>query len=391
MDANSQAIEWRHPGTPAPTSPRIREVNARDFRSYERARLALGDGLTVISGPNGAGKTNLLEAVYFGCTGRSCRASNEREVIRFGASSTRVVADVEAADGDHQLAVGFAPGEPKRLLIDDAPVDSMLDSDVRPLLTVFLPERLDLVKGPPAVRRSHLDQLVAALWPARVQTRRAYAQTLAQRNALIARIRGYGGSHGGLAAWDLQLARHGIELMADRRAAVSAVSEGFSELAEALGVGAPAAVVYRPRSRARSAQELADDLATKTRSDLERGFTGHGPHRDELSLLRDGRELRTYGSQGQQRLALLALLIAERDAIGRLRGSLPVMLLDDVMSELDHDRRSALSMRLRESAGQAVVTCAESSHVPGADSPAVAAVTVSPGGVLTSARHPEAG
>jgi DNA replication and repair protein RecF len=344
----------------------------------------------VIVGPNGAGKTNLLEAVYFGCTGRSCRASNEREVVRFGASSTRVVVRLEAADGDHQLAVGFAPGEPKRLLVDDAPVDTMLDSAVRPLLTVFLPDRLGLVKGPPAVRRAHLDQLVAALWPARVQTRRAYAQTLAQRNALIARIRGYGGSRGDLAAWDQQLARHGIALMADRNSAVDTVSALVAEFAEELGVGAPTAIAYRPRSRAESAQELADELAAKAESDLERGFTGHGPHRDELSLVRDGRELRTYGSQGQQRLALLALLLAERDAIGRLRGSLPVMLLDDVMSELDHSRRLALSTRLRAGAGQAVVTSAELSHVPGAESSEVEAVTVSPGGRLGPALEWEA-
>jgi DNA replication and repair protein RecF len=297
---------------------------------------------------------------------------------------------VEADDGAHQLAVGFAPGEPKRLLVDDAPVDTMLDSAVRPLLTVFLPDRLDLVKGPPAVRRSHLDQLVAALWPARVQTRRAYAQALAQRNALIARIRGYGGSRGDLAAWDLQLARHGIALMADRRAAVDAVSDLVAELAEELGVGAPATIAYRPRSRAESAQELADELAAKTESDLERGFTGHCPHRDELSILRDGRELRTYGSQGQQRLALLALLLAERDAIGHLRGSLPVMLLDDVMSELDHARRLSLSTRLRTGAGQAIVTSAELSQVPCADWPEVEAVTVSPGGGLGPALHREA-
>lgn len=389
MNGETQAIEFRDSGVLAPTSPRIREVSVRDFRSYERARLTLGDGLTVITGPNGAGKTNLLEAVYFGCTGRSCRASNEREVVRFGAPSTRVVVRVQAADGDHQLAVGFAPGEPKRLVVDDAPVDTMLNSAVRPLLTVFLPDRLDLVKGPPAVRRAHLDQLVAALWPARVQTRRAYAQTLAQRNALIARIRGHGGSRGGVAAWDLQLARHGIALMADRRSAVDAVSEPIAEFAQELGVGAPTAIAYRPRSRAESAQELADELAAKTDSDLERGFTGHGPHRDELSLLRDGRELRTYGSQGQQRLALLALLLAERDAIGRLRGSLPVMLLDDVMSELDHGRRLALSTRLRAGAGQAVVTSAELSQVPGADSSDVEAVTVSPGGMLGPALQRE--
>jgi DNA replication and repair protein RecF len=360
----------------------VRDISLRDFRSYERTRLTLGAGLTVIFGPNGAGKTNLLEAIYFGCTGGSCRASNEREVVRFGASSTRVVVNLEAADGDHRLAVGFAPGEPKRLLVDDAPVDTLLDTMVRPLLTVFLPDRLDLVKGPPSIRRSHLDQLVAALWPARVQTRRAYAQALAQRNALIARLRSYGGSHGDLAAWDLQLARHGIALMADRRAAVDAVSELVVVLGEELSLGAPAAIAYRPRSRADSADELAAELAARTESDLERGFTGHGPHRDELSLLRDGRELRTYGSQGQQRLALLALLLAEREAICSLRGTLPVMLLDDVMSELDTERRLALSMRLRGSAGQAVVTSAELDHVPGGNSPDVLAVAVSSRGVL---------
>jgi DNA replication and repair protein RecF len=178
--------------------------------------------------------------------------------------------------------------------------------------------------------------------------------------------------------------------MADRTAAVTAVSELVPELAEELGMGASMAIAYRPRSRAESAEDLADELAVKTESDLERGFTGHGPHRDELSLLRDGRELRTYGSQGQQRLALLALLLAERDAIARLRGSLPVMLLDDVMSELDHERRLALSTRLRAGAGQAVVTSAELSQVPGADLSEVSAVAVSRGGMLGLAPPREA-
>jgi DNA replication and repair protein RecF len=176
-----------------------------------------------------------------------------------------------------------------------------------------------------------------------------------------------------------------MALMADRSCAVNAIAELVAEFAEELGVGASAAITYRPRSRAESVQELADELAAKTGSDLERGFTGHGPHRDELSLLRNGRELRTYGSQGQQRLALLALLLAEREAIGRLRGSLPVMLLDDVMSELDQDRRLALSTRLRRGAGQAVVTSAECSQVPGAELQEVAAVTVSSDGTLSSA------
>ncbi len=361
---------------------RVRHLSLRDFRSYERADLTLGDGLTVIFGSNGAGKTNLLEAGYFGCTGRSCRAGNEREVVRFGARSTRVVARVAGDDGEHELAVGFAPGEAKRLTVDGAVVESLLEAEARPLLTVFLPERLELVKGPPAVRRAHLDQLVGALWPARAGTRRLYSQALAQRNALIARVRAHGGSRESLASWDIQLAHHGIALMADRRAAVETVAEIASEIAAELGLGAPAAVAYRPRSHAESAEALASEIAARTGTDLERGFSGHGPHRDDLALLRDGRELRTYGSQGQQRLALLALLLAEREAIGRHRRSLPVLLLDDVMSELDHSRRSALSGRLRADGGQALITASELEHVPGGDAADVHAVAVKASGVL---------
>src|ERR1700704_4649482 len=160
-------------------------LSLRDFRSYHDAQLTLGEGLTVVWGPNGAGKTNLLEALYFGCTGRSCRTANEREVVRFAAKTTRVVVSCIGADGPHELAVGFSPGEPKRMRADGAAVERLLDVENRPLVSVFLPDRLELVKGSPSLRRAHLDQFVAALWPARAVTRRADAQALEARNALI--------------------------------------------------------------------------------------------------------------------------------------------------------------------------------------------------------------
>src|SRR5215216_7698077 len=188
----------------------VARLRLRDFRGYAAAEVRLGQGLTVVHGRNGAGKTNLLEALYFGCTGRSCRTSTEREVVRFDAVATRVEVSGRDRDGEHELSVGFAPGETKRLKVDGAPVERLLDAPVRPLVSVFLPDRLELVKGPPALRRSHLDALVAALWPARAATRRAYAQTLAQRNALLARLRAGHGSRASLGAWDLELARHAV-------------------------------------------------------------------------------------------------------------------------------------------------------------------------------------
>jgi DNA replication and repair protein RecF len=360
-------------------------LTVRDFRGYEHASATLGAGLTVIYGPNGAGKTNLIEALYFGCTGRSCRTTNEREVVRFGAKATRVEVTALADDGEHRLAVGFAPGEPKRMRVDGAAVERLQDVAGRPLVSVFLPDRLELIKGAPALRRAHLDQLVAALWPARVATRRSYAQALAQRNALIARIRGSGAPRGSLASWDAQLARYGIALMEDRRVALDSVTEPFRRLASELGLDGEASISYRPRSRAATAEELAAELSERVDGDLERGFTGHGPHRDDIAVVREGRELRVYGSQGQQRLGLLALLLAEREAIGERRPAAPVMLLDDVMSELDFTRRRALVDLLLTGHGQSVITTTDVEHVPGATGSAVARLAVSAGRVLQEA------
>lgn len=361
---------------------RVLSVSVRNFRCYERATAPLGGGLTVICGPNGAGKTNLLEAVYVGCTGRSCRTMNDRELVRFGADATRVVLSGEDLDGLHALTVGFAPGQPKRMTADGAPVERLLDVDGRPLVTVFLPDRLELVKGVPALRRAHLDQFVAALWPARVATRRAYNHALAQRNALLMRIRSGTGSRASIAAWDQQLSTHAIALMADRREAIELLAGPFVETCERLGLDGEPGVRYRPRSHAHGPEEFLEELGDRLEGDIERGFTGHGPHRDDLAVTREGRELRTYGSQGQQRLGLLSLLLAERVVIGELHSTPPLVLLDDVMSELDGDHRAALVSVLADGGGQAIITTTDLDHVPGSHGPDVARIAIAGGHVL---------
>lgn len=353
----------------------VTRLTLRDFRNYDRVELDLGPGLTVVHGPNGAGKTNLLEALYFGCTGRSCRTSNDREVVRFGQGVTRVAVETEGEDGRHLIEVGLEPGAGRRLRVDGAPVERLADVAVRPLVAVFLPDRLELVKGAPAGRRAHLDQLVAALWPARQDTRIAYTRALAQRNALLARVRAGAAPERALDAWDAELARHGAALMRDRAAAVDLLAEPFARLAAELGLPEPAAIAYRPRSQAADADGLRAELAERRAADLQRGFTDHGPHRDDVALLHGGRPLRAYGSQGQQRLALLALLFAEREVLLAERGHAPLMLLDDVMSELDAARRERL-VDLVRSSGQALVTATDRDHVPGADQADVATIAV---------------
>jgi len=369
---------------------RVVSVTLRDFRTYVRAEAHLGEGLTVVHGPNGAGKSNLLEALYFGCTGHSPRTRNERELVRFGAQATRVV--VQLADGAraHELSVGFEPGQPKRMTCDGAPVERLLDIENRPLLGVFEPDRLALLKGPPTLRRAHLDQVVAAMWPLRTADRREYARVLAQRNALLGGIRAGRASRASLSTWDRELARHALALRSHRAEAVALLADPFASRAHELGLSGACTLDYRPRSRARDEDEFIVELESRLAGDLERGFSSHGPHRDELAVLRDGRELRVYGSQGEQRLALLALLLSERAVLARERGRTPLMLLDDVMSELDADRRELLAREL-SSGGQSVIATTDLAHIPGGGEESVTRLRVSPGAVLQEAARSAAG
>ncbi len=371
---------------------RVVSVQMRDFRTYSRAEAGIGEGLTVIHGPNGAGKSNLLEALYFGCTARSPRTRNDRELLRFGAQAARVAVRLLDGADAHELSVGFgtlgAGGHSvkpvKRMTADGAPVERLLDVETRPLVSVFLPDRLELVKGPPAPRRAHLDQVVAAIWPLRADTRREYSRVLAQRNALLGRIRSGRASHATLSTWDRELAARALELRADRAEAVVLLAEPFSQRAALLGCGGEVALEYRPRSRALEQEDFLAELRECLPGDLQRGFSGHGPHRDELAILRDGRELRVYGSQGEQRLALLALLLAERAVLASERGRTPLMLLDDVMSELDGERRELLARELR-AGGQSVIATTDLAHVPGAMDASVTRLRVSPGAILQEA------
>jgi DNA replication and repair protein RecF len=368
---------------------RVLSVQLRDFRTYARAEACLGEGLTVVHGPNGAGKSNLLEALYFGCTGYALRARNERELVRFGERTTRVVVCTDDGHERHELSVGygcFEDGERpvKHMRADGAAVERLLDVESRPLVSVFLPDRLELIKGTPALRRAHLDALIAGLWPTRVATRRAYSRVLAQRNALLASIRAGRASQETLPSWDEELAVHAVALRKDRTSAVECIAEPFAGRATQLGLEGGATLEYRPRSRAASAEEFVQELRERLPGELERGFSAHGPHRDELVFLREGRELRTYGSQGEQRLVLLALLLAERSVLAQERSHTPLMLLDDVMSELDPQRRELLAREL-SSGGQSVIATTDLAHVPASGDRRTTRLRISPGAVLSEA------
>ncbi len=333
-------------------------VRLHNFRNYERAQIELPPGLTMVHGSVGAGKTNLLEAVYLGCVGRSPRTGNDRELVRFGEASAAVSLSASNSTSEHRYDVLLEPGRPKVLKVDGTPRERLGEAVQRPLVCVFMPDRLALVKGPAVHRRAHLDSLVAALWPARHRTRIEYGRALAQRNALLGRIRAGVASSSSLAGWGSEVARLGFELTSDRARAIEALEPLFEKRALELALPVEARLRYRPSSRSESAAELATELEARVDSDVERGFTTHGPHRDDFSFEVGGRDLRRYGSQGQQRLGLLSLLLAERELLWEVTGDPPLLLLDDVLSELDATRRSLLLDSVRES-GQTLLTTAD--------------------------------
>ncbi|MDQ2700948.1 MAG: DNA replication and repair protein RecF [Actinomycetota bacterium] len=369
---------------------RVARVAADQIRSLSGVELEPANGLTVIIGPNGAGKTNLVEAIYFGLTARSFRTADRRDLIPFGASWARSRVDVVSGEEDgrsdsgvtHSFMSAIDRSEGTRYTMDGAAIDRSEAANHRPAVTVFSPDRLELVKGPPAGRRSHVDSFVAARWPRKAGLRREYGRALAQRNALLGRLREGGGDRSQLATWDRQVSITGTALAASRSEAVAEISAPWSSAAGELGLEGDSRILYRPGASLEP-EEFMTGLASRIDADLRMGRTTWGPHHDEIRLEFNGRQLRRFGSQGQQRIGLLSLLFAERESLLASGRPSPLMLLDDVMSELDESRRDRLVDRLLEG-GQTVITAAEGELIP--DRPGLSRIRIRD---LTGSPEPE--
>jgi DNA replication and repair protein RecF len=343
----------------------VTAVEAKPLRSLADARLELEAGILSLVGPNGVGKTNLLEALYFALTGRSFRTADRRDLIPFGEPFARAEAVVCSEDGiESRLLASVSRTEGRRHLLDGSAAEPAQLARSRPPIAVFAPDRLALVKGPPAERRAHLDRFVAARWASRSELRRRFGQALAQRNALLGRVATGHAAAAELDVWDATFATSAAALVSARAEAVAELEPPFSTAATELGLEGGGQIEYAPRAVG-SAEEIEEGLGERRDAELRLGRSSWGPHLDELKLSIGGRSLRRFGSQGQQRTGLLALLFAEREVLLASRQIAPLLLLDDVMSELDPGRRERLVERLALG-GQAVITAASVDSLPAA-------------------------
>ncbi len=350
---------------------RLRSLELRDFRNVVAASIEPSPRTTAIVGPNGQGKTNLLEAVYLLATLKPLRAARLPELVRFGAGRAELRGSFELSGAVRDIGVVIEDGERKAFVGGKAVRD--LDEYFEGVSVVaFTPDDLGIVKGGPEGRRRWLDRATWGRFPSYLAEVRAYGKALRSRNRLLRE----GAALELVEAFDGPLARAGARLVARRRTFLAELHPRFVGALASVSDGAlEGRVRYAPswlegaEAEPEIEEALLRALHERAPRDRERGFTGVGPHADQPAMFLSGRPARSYASQGQQRALVLALKIAEIENLRATQGSYPLLLLDDVSSELDRERNRRLLAYLSAIDGQVLLTTTD----PGLVAPAVGA------------------
>jgi DNA replication and repair protein RecF len=330
----------------------IESIQARDFRNLARVDTRFGERFNVVSGDNGQGKTNLLEALYVVCTSKSFRGGKPGDLVAFDAELASVRAQV-VEDGERRVqSVGLKSGA-RLVKIDDKRPASLAAFAVRSPIVVFHPGEIALSMGGSAERRRLLDRTALYLAPGSMAAQDSYTRAVKARQRTL-ELRGTTAPE--LADWESLCVRHGLEVMGYR--GQSAERLATSAVAAFARIGAPELSLHVAYAPSAPSDEVAyrESLSRGRASDARRGSAGIGPHRDDLALALDGHAVRGVASQGQHRAVTLSLKSAEIDVVGTARGVRPILLLDDVSSELDRARTAALFAFLREQRGQVFLT-----------------------------------
>jgi DNA replication and repair protein RecF len=348
---------------------RLNKIAIRNFRNLERVDLNLPPDGAVIVGDNGHGKTNILEAIYYLQILRSIRDARDQDLTRFDASGFHISAHAHTPQ-QHEISVGFDRGaKRKKVSIDGTEVRRLSDALGALPSVMFSPRDLELVTGAPSERRRYLDLVLALTNRKYLQALQHYRANLARRNAALrnATRRGSAANEQQIAVWEPALAEHGSVLIEARAKWVRDSAAEFSDLAERIGEMGRAQIRYvSPFAESEARYDvLLAAFEEKRPLDLRRGLTHVGPHRDDLEMTLDGRDLRLFGSAGQQRSAAIALKLLEAMTLRDHAGAEPLLLLDDPFAELDIRRAARILLMLEERGlGQTILVVPREADIP---------------------------
>ena len=339
----------------------VKELKLEGFRNYESEIFTFSPGTNIIYGNNAQGKTNALEAVYLFSIGKSFRTQQDREMIRFHEEQTKISVLFENSMRENEIELVLRRDRKKQIKINGVPIQKM--GELIGLFTVvlFSPDELNLTKGSPHARRRFLDIAVSQMRPKYYHILRRYNKILEQRNNLIKKLRFTQDESlkETIAVWNEKLADYGMTIITYRKKFVESL-QAFSKKIHYEISGENFEIRYKTAfdNKEQFLQKLNDSLY----KEIEQGFTLYGPHRDDLDIETDGKDIKTYGSQGQHRSAVLALKLAQADMIFEDTGEYPVLLLDDIMSELDSERRAYLAAKIKNK--QVIITCTDIDDLP---------------------------
>ncbi len=345
----------------------LRHVSIRDFRNLVRVDVEFPpDGMAII-GDNGHGKTNLLEAIYYLQLLRSMRGARDIDLTAFGAAGFHVAADLNGGERK-EIGVGFERQTIKKRVLIDGSEPAKLSEALGALPSVVVaPSDVQLVAGGPAERRRFLDVVLSLTSPRYLAALQRYRGALLRRNAALRELSRTGRDARAVEVWEPALAEYGAVLWTERAAWVAASAPDFGRLCTAIGESGESRMRYVSTLGAElpPEEQLARALASQRSNDIRRGLTHAGPHRDDLELTLGGRELRLFGSGGQQRTAAIALRMLEGATLRARFGAEPLLLLDDPFAELDARRSSRILELLRDAGlGQTVLAVPRSSDIP---------------------------
>ena len=332
---------------------KIKQIDLSDFRNYETLSLPFDEGVNILYGDNAQGKTNVLEAIYLCGTTKSHKGSKDREMIRLSREEAHIRLQVEKAGLPHRIDMHLKKNKPKGVAIDGLPIHRSSDLFGLIHIVFFSPEDLSMIKNGPQERRRFLDLELCQLNKSYLFYLTNYSRTLLQRNNLLKQIGIKRELSETISIWDQKLCEYGIGLIQTRRAFIGEPNELLPGIHERLTGGIEKLfVTYEPNV---SEEDFEVKLAMNLERDLFLKATGCGPHRDDIGFTINGTNVKHYGSQGQQRTAALSLKLAEIELVRKRIHESPVLLLDDVLSELDRNRQNYLLNSITDL--QTVVTC----------------------------------